>query len=127
MPPRRSKTRKTRLRPRVVRVRAPATITPDDPVRQEVEIRARELIDTVFKPRHVQPPPPEPRFNYVIDIVGRWHRGFYYFASIYACPGRDALSPTFEAPFTRLRHVAGGTFDLAYLRHTANGGNSTTV
>ncbi len=87
-------------------------------MRQDVENRARELIDTVFKPRHVRPRPQEAQFNYVIDIVGRWHRGFYYFTSIYACPGPDALSPTFEAPFTRLRHVAGGTFDLAYMRHT---------
>ena len=118
MPPRRSKTRKAKPKPRGVWVWAPATVQPEDPMRQDVENRARELIDTVFRPRYVQPPPQEPRFNYVIDIVGSWHRGFYYFTSIYACPDPDALSPTFEAPFARLRHVAGGTFGLAYMRHT---------
>lgn len=97
---------------------APATVAPDESLRREVEARARELIDGVFKPKHVHPPPENPRFNYVIDILGRWQRGFFYFVSVYACPHPDALSPTFEAPFTRLRHVAGGRFDLGYMRHT---------
>ena len=87
-------------------------------MRQEVETRARELIETVFKPRHVRNAPEHPEWNYVTDIIGRWHRGFFYFVSVYACPGPEALSPTFEAPFTRIRHVAGGRFDLAYMRHT---------
>ena len=87
-------------------------------MQQAVETRGRELIDTVFKPKHFRPPPENPQFNYVVDIIGRWHRGFYYFVSIYACPQTGALSPTFEAPFTWLRHNAGGTFGLAYMRHT---------
>ena len=119
MPPRRSSARKAKKpKPRAQWTWAPATVAPGEATRREVEARAQELIDTVFKPKHVRTAPEHPDWNYIIDIVGRWHRGFFYFVSIYASPGPHALSPTFEAPFTRLRHVAGGTFDLAYMRHT---------
>lgn len=97
---------------------APTPGKPADATREEVETRARELIDQVFRPRHIQPPPENARYNYITDIVGRWHRGFYHFASIYACPRPDATSPSFESPFARLRYVAPGEFGLAYMRHT---------
>ena len=76
------------------------------------------LIDTVFKPRFVHTKSEHPEWNYISDIIARWHRGFFYFVSVYACPAPNALSPSFEVPFTRLRHVADGVFDLGYMRHT---------
>ncbi|MDB5307849.1 MAG: hypothetical protein JWO38_2051 [Gemmataceae bacterium] len=36
----------------------------------------------------------------------------------YACPGPNAISPSFETNFARLEHIGGGRFDLAFLRHT---------
>jgi hypothetical protein len=42
----------------------------------------------------------------------------FYFVSTYACPGPNALSPTFEAKFARLEHVGHGLFNLSFMRHT---------
>lgn len=111
-------TRKPKPKPRATWVWVPATIAPKGAVHQEVAARACELIGTFFKAKHVRQAPESPGWNYVSDIVARWHRGFFPFVSIYTCTSPRALSPTFEAPFTRLRHVAGGTSDLAYMRHT---------
>ena len=87
-------------------------------VKAEVEAKARELIDMVLKPNHVKPPPEGERFNYVIDIGGRWYRGYFYFFSTYACPGPNALSPTFESKFARLGYAGDGRFGLSFMRHT---------
>ncbi len=66
-------------------------------LKAEVETKAKALIDKVLKPKHVQPPPAEAQFNYVTDIQAKWYRNYFYFVSIYACPGPNALSPTFES------------------------------
>src|SRR5437867_3033608 len=89
-----------------------------DTVKAEVEAKANELIETVLKPRHVKPPPKDQRWNYIIDIGGKWFRSYFYFFSTYACPGPNALSPTFESKFARLEYVGNGRFNMAYMRHT---------
>ena len=71
----------------------------------EVETKARDLIDTVLKPRYVLPPPTDQQFNYLVDIGGKWNRNYFYFISTYACPGPNAVSPTFEAKLARLEHL----------------------
>jgi len=38
--------------------------------------------------------------------------------STYACPGPNALSPTFEATFARMESLGDGTFGLYLMRHT---------
>lgn len=75
------------------------------------------LVDSALKPKHVKPPN-DPRFNYIVDISTKWHGRFFYFVSKYACPGPNAISPFFEAPFTRLEYQRNGRFSLAYMRHT---------
>ncbi len=89
-----------------------------DTVKAQVEAKAKELIGQVLKPEHVKPPPKDPRWNYLTDITCKWHRSYFYFIGVYACPGPNALSPSFESPFARLEYTAGGTFNLAYMRHT---------
>jgi hypothetical protein len=84
----------------------------------EVETKAKNLIDNVLKPDHVQPPPVEAQFNYITDIRATWHRNYFYFFSIYACPGPNALSPTFESKFARMEPVDDGKFALYFMRHT---------
>jgi len=79
---------------------------------------ASELIEKVLKPKHVQPPPKKPRFNYVIDVWSKWHGSYFYFGATYASPGPNAMSPTFETKFVRLEYIGGRQFALAYLRHT---------
>jgi hypothetical protein len=47
---------------RPARKRAPVTAS----IKTEVEMKARELIDNVLKPKHVLPPPVEAQFNYYV-------------------------------------------------------------
>src|ERR1019366_10038546 len=87
-------------------------------LKDEVDTKARELIETVLKPKHAQPPPTGHQLNYITDITIKWLGSKCYFVSIYACPGPNAMSPTFEAKFARLEHIGGGKFNLAFMRHT---------
>ena len=89
-----------------------------DMVKAMVEAGANELIEAVLKPEFVKPPPPDERFNYIVDISTTWHRSFFYFSATYRSPHPDALSPTFEVRFTRLEYVGDDRFNLAYMRHT---------
>jgi hypothetical protein len=90
---------------------------PDD-IKAEVEARANELVETYLKPTYIKPPPKDRRWNYIIDVFIKWHRSFFYFCSTYACPGPNALSPTFESRFARMEYVGDGKFNLSYMRHT---------
>lgn len=87
-------------------------------IKDEVEKKGVDLIETVLKPQHVKSPPKNPRWNYVADIGRKWHGSFFYFFSTYRCPGPNALRPTFESKFARLEYTSGGRFNLAYMRHT---------
>ena len=89
-----------------------------DSLKAEVEAKATALIENVLKPKYVLPPPKDGQFNYIIDIGAKWYRNYFYFTSTYACPGPNALSPTFEAKFARMEHLGGGRFALYFMRHT---------
>src|SRR5262249_29391214 len=84
----------------------------------QVDTKAKVLVETVLKPRFVQPPPKKPRFNYLIDVAAKWDGSSHYFVSTYACPGPTAISPTFEAKFARMEYVGNGKFSLSFMRHT---------
>ncbi len=89
-----------------------------DSVKQEVEQKAKELVDATLKPQYVKPPPKEPQFNYLVDIYTRWYRHYFYFCSTYNVPGPNAISPSFEDKFARLEYVGPDQFNLSYMRHT---------
>jgi hypothetical protein len=93
-----------------------ATVTAS--LKNEVETKAKELIETVLKPRHVLPPPKEKQGNYIIDIGAKWYRGYFYFFTTYACLSPNALSPTFELTFARMEPLRGGKFALYAMRYT---------
>ncbi len=88
------------------------------PTKAEVEAKAKDLIEKILKPKHVQPPQEGVQFNYITDIGAKWYRNYFYFFSTYACPGPNALSPTFEAKFARMEYVGNGQFALYFMRHT---------
>src|ERR1700722_10275031 len=90
----------------------------DEGFKAEVETKAQKLIDEVLKPKHVKPAPKDARFNYISDIKLKWYRSSLLFMAIYACPGPNALAPSFEAKFARMQWFGGGRFDLAFMRHT---------
>jgi hypothetical protein len=90
----------------------------DAVTKSQVEAKVRDLIDKELRPEHVKPPPEDARFNYITDIAMKWHGSTLFLVAIYACPGPNAISPTFESRFARLRPAAGGKFDLSFMRHT---------
>jgi hypothetical protein len=92
--------------------------TLDAAAKAQVEAKVRELIDKELKPKHVKPPPEDAQFNYITDITMKWHGSTLFLVSVYACPGPNAISPTFEERFARLRPATGGKFDLDFMRHT---------
>ena len=87
-------------------------------VKDEVTAKARGLIEAELKPRHLKPPPKDARFNYLADITCKWHGPYFYLVGVFACPGPNALSPTFESKLARLLYVGPGRFNLAFQRHT---------
>ncbi len=89
-----------------------------DSLKAEVEAKAAALIENVLKPKHVLPPPKDGEFNYIIDIGAKWYRNYFYFFSTYACPGPNALAPTFESKFARMEYLGNATFALYFMRHT---------
>jgi hypothetical protein len=90
----------------------------DAATKAQVEAKVKKLIDDELKPRHVAPPPEEARFNYITDITLKWHGSTLFLVAVYACPGPNALSPSFESRFARLKPAGAGRFDLAFMRHT---------
>ena len=87
-------------------------------LKAEVETKAMDLIQNILKPRYVKPPKEGESFNYITDIRAQWFRNNFYFISTYACPGPNALSPTFEAKFARMEPLGDGTFVLYAMRYT---------
>lgn len=98
--------------PRRPKVRVPVEM------QAEATARAQELVDQVLKPKYIEPPPKNPRYNHIVDIGIKWLRTDLYFCATYASPGPNALSPSFESRFTRMEYIGERKFALSYLRHT---------
>ena len=88
-----------------------------DHLKAEVTEKADQLIEE-WKPQHIKKPPKGHQWNYIVDLYTRWFRSYFYFCARYACPGPTAISPFFEARFTRMEYIGERRFNLAYMRHT---------
>src|SRR5687768_12198715 len=87
-------------------------------VKNEVDAKAKELIDKILKPKHILPPSEGSQSNYITDITIKWIGSTVYLISIYACPGPNAISPTFEEKFAKMEYVGDARFTLSFMRHT---------
>jgi hypothetical protein len=80
----------------------------------------RFIADTL-KPRFLPVVRPT-KFNYPVEIFGRWRGNQYSFITRYRSGFQDNLGEEFDAAFTRLDHVeehAGGIcFNVMWRRHT---------
>jgi hypothetical protein len=83
----------------------------------QVDEKAKELVESVLKPRYVKPKPKKPRFNYIIDVKTKWLGSKLFFIATLACPHPTAITPTFEWRFAKMEHVGYQRFNLSYLRH----------
>jgi len=79
---------------------------------------ANKVIETVIKPKYLEPPPIDNDFNYIADIYSRWYRNYFYFVANYNCPSPNAISPSFESKYVRLEYVGEDKYNFAYMRHT---------
>jgi hypothetical protein len=87
-------------------------------LKMEVTTKANELIETVLKPKYIQPPPENPQFNYIVDIYGKWYHRYFYFCATYCVPGPNTTVLSFEAKFARMEYAGNNRFHLAFMRHT---------
>jgi hypothetical protein len=87
-------------------------------LKDEVDSKARELIQTVIRPKHVQPQPTDHQSSYITDIATKWLGSKCYFISTYRSPGPHAIAPTFETKFVRMEYVGDGKFALSFMRDT---------
>lgn len=80
----------------------------------------RFIADTL-KPRFLPIVRPT-KFNFPVDIFGRWRGNKYSFITRYRSGFPDNLGEEFDAAFTRFDHVdedlAGTRFDVMWHRHT---------
>ena len=107
--------------PRKQWVYAPKKPTPPkvpDALKREVETKANALVESVLKPKHVQPPPEDPQFNYIESLYTKWYHNYFYFCARYIVAGPYAMAPSFEDKFARLTYLGGERFSLAAMRHT---------
>jgi hypothetical protein len=88
-----------------------------DALKAEVLAHGQALV-AEWSAEFVKPPPEDLQFNYLIGVWCKWYRNYFYLGGTYASPGPNALSPTFEAWFSRLEYVGDRHFNLAYMRHT---------
>jgi hypothetical protein len=89
-----------------------------DAVKKHVQERCDTFVETKLKPRHIQTPPDDARFNYIVDLYNLWYRNFFYFCAKYRCPSDNCISEFFEVRYTRLEYTAKDTYTIAYMRHT---------
>ncbi len=91
--------------------------TPPEKEKHAISESCQTFIEQVLKPRFLPEIRPT-RFNYPIDIFGKWHGGKYRFIQRFRSDREDALEPEFDSPFARLEYVSRNRFDLSYFRHT---------
>jgi hypothetical protein len=96
----------------------PAKPSVPEATKADVTARARELVESELKPRHIEPPPDNEHLNYIVDIGTKWYRDYFYFFATYKVPGPTAIAPSFEAKFARLQYHGANRFGLAFMRHT---------
>jgi len=94
------------------------------PKSKKISDSDREKIDTwtekwitILKKDHIPKKPPK-KWNYIVDIYGKWVNGRFYLCSRYNCPGPNAISPWFENRFARLEYIGNSWFQLFAMRHT---------
>ena len=87
-------------------------------VKIEVEMKAKELVDSFLKPNYIKSMPTDKLFNYLVDIYANWYRNYFYFYSKYRSLSPNAISPFLETKFARLEYVGNDLFNLSYMRHT---------
>jgi hypothetical protein len=90
---------------------------PSESEKKRIIARCDALAAQVLKPRFLPRMTPA-RFNYCVDIYGKWHGGRYRFIQRYRSGFPENRGSEFEASFTRLDYRGRNRFDVMWHRHT---------
>ena len=77
----------------------------------------QQHIDDFLKPRFLSEVRPT-KFNYPVDILGKWRGSAFTFFQRYRSGYPQNLGEEFDAPFARLDWIGPTRFDLMWYRHT---------
>ncbi len=83
----------------------------------QITATCERFIDDVLKPR-VLPVIQPTKWNYPVDIQGRWNGSRYRFLQRYRSGFEDSMGEEFDAPFVRLGWIAPDRFNIQWHRHT---------
>lgn len=95
---------------------SPKALPVSDKIRDEIDSFAEKRA-AILKKR-IAKQKPSKTYNYVTDIYCKWRQNRFYLCAKYACPGKNALSPSFESNFARLERIGDKSFRLFAMRHT---------
>ena len=84
--------------------------------KQSLQREADQFVTEFYKTA-IKPPPADPHFNYIVDYSTKWHGAYLQFIAKYACPGPNALSPSFESLFARLGYFGPDSWNIWARRH----------
>jgi hypothetical protein len=59
--------------------------------------KAKKIIESFLKPKHIKPPPEYNYFSYIVDIYAKWYQSYFHFSAKYHCPAPNCVSPFFES------------------------------
>lgn len=88
-----------------------------DSTKAQVQKKANDLIDSFLKLEFVKPPSEDTRWNYIVDIFGKWYRSYFYLCAKYRCPAPNCITEFFDTKFARLEFIGSDRFNLAFMRH----------
>lgn len=82
-----------------------------------VIVACQKHIEDFLKPRFLSAIRPT-KFNYQVDILGKWRGSSFSFLQRYRSGFPENLGEEFNAPFARLDWTSRDRFDLMWHRHT---------
>jgi hypothetical protein len=82
-----------------------------------ITVAFQRLIEDFLKPRFLPAIRPT-KFNYPVDILGKWHGTKYRFIQRYRSGFPENLGEEFDAPFARIDWINRNHFDIQWHRHT---------
>ena len=84
----------------------------------KIELKAKNLIELELKKKYIKGKNPNNDYNYIADIYYKWIGYRFYLCSKYNCPSPNAISPSFESKFARLKFIGNDKFQLFFMRYT---------
>ena len=58
-------------------------------VKKMVQAKGDALVETILKPRHIQSPPDDAQFSYIVDLYNQWYRSFFLLLHQIPLPGLE--------------------------------------